>query len=111
MLKNETLFKSYIPPGITIINGVTYVVPGYHKVPDGTTLEEVNSRWIREEAPLKSQISPDHRVSEVVISKRTGEYYDVVFNGAYWSCTCAGYDFRGRCKHILQVKNKYAKNI
>lgn len=40
-----------------------------------------------------------------VTSFKTGEVYDVMQNGRTkkWSCTCIGYQFHGRCRHITQI--------
>jgi hypothetical protein len=106
MLSTDTIFKSFLRPGLTTLNGITYVVPGWHIVPADTTLEEVYKHWLREEHTGGKSIIPDHEISEIVISQRTGEEYTVEFSGRYWSCTCMGFGFRGRCKHIEQVKQK-----
>jgi hypothetical protein len=107
MLSKDTIFKSFLPPAITTLNGITYVVPGWHIVPEGTTLEEVNKHWVKDELTGKSTIIPDHDISETVISQRTGEKYTVEFSSSYWSCTCMGFGFRGHCKHIDKVKQKH----
>jgi len=109
MLSKDTIFKSFLPPAMTTLNGITYVVPGWHIVPEGTTLEEVNKHWVKDELTNEPIIIPDHEISETVISQRTGEAYTVQFSGRYWSCTCMGFGFRGRCKHVEQVKQKHLK--
>lgn len=110
MLPINTIFKSFLPPAIAKFNGITYVVPGWHPVPEGTTLEEVNEHWVKDSPTGESQITPKEEVEETVISKRTGEEYTVNFNGKYWSCTCMGFGYRGRCKHVEEVKSKYINN-
>jgi hypothetical protein len=109
MLSKDTVFKSFLPPGLTTINGITYVVPGWHPVPANTTLEEVFAHWTKDEPRSEPSILPDHKIFEAVISQRTGEQYDVEFNGRHWSCTCMGFGFRGRCKHLDQIKSKHIK--
>ena len=44
------------------------------------------------------------RVFEVISSK-TGEKYHVVQSGRTkkWSCTCVGYQFHNRCRHIARL--------
>jgi hypothetical protein len=106
MLPKNTIFKSFLPPAIATFNGITYVVPGWHPVPEGTTLEEVNKYWIRDVATEMSPLTSINKFEKTVISTRTGEEYTVAFSGKYWSCTCMGFEFRGRCKHVDEVKSK-----
>jgi hypothetical protein len=110
MLSKNTIFKSFLPPSLTTLNGVTYVVPGWHIVPEDTTLEEVQKHWEKEECLEQEQeINPIKPISETIISERTGEKYIVDFNGVDWSCTCVGYGFRRSCKHIENIKLRYQK--
>ena len=109
MLHKDTIFKSFLPPAMTTLNGITYVVPGWHVVPEGTTLKEVQEHWIKEEVSGEPSINPQNPVTETVISERTGETYTIEFTGRYWSCTCMGFGFRSRCKHVEKIKHKYTK--
>lgn len=111
MLPTNTIFKSFLPPAIAKFNGITYVVPGWHPVPEGTTLEEANKYWVKDSPTGESSINPKEEVEKEVTSTRTGEKYTVRFSGRYWSCTCMGFGFRGRCKHVESIKKEYTKII
>jgi len=106
MIPRDVKFVSLMNPSIFINNGKTYVVPGWHEVPNGTTMDEVKNHW-EKKIYGEPTITPNSHVSEFVKSKRTGEEYHVVFE-KFWSCTCLGYGFRGTCKHIDEVKLKYS---
>jgi len=113
MLPKNLWFKCEMYPALVHINDQTFVVPGWHIVPNDTTLKEVYRHWIKEEAtiiPTFIKITPKKPIREIVISKRTGEKYLVEMNGLTWSCTCVGYGYRNKCKHIDEIKLKYEKN-
>lgn len=107
MLAEDVKFRSMEHPAIAVFGGVTYVVPGWHPIPTGTTLKEVEDHWEKVTYPDKPTTFPKHEIEETVVSKRTGEKYTVSFHTQFWSCTCMGYGFRGKCKHIEEVKQKY----
>jgi len=108
MIPSDVKFKSLMNPGLVTFNNITYVVPGWHVVPSDTTLDEVKEHWEKETFELdKFSINPESPLSETVVSSRTGEKYEVRFSGRYWSCTCMGFSFKGRCKHVEQIKLKY----
>jgi len=110
MLPINTVFKSFLPPAIAIFNDITYVVPGWYVVPTGTTLEEANKYWVKDAPTGESEITPKGEYEKIVISTRTGEEYTVKFSGRYWSCTCPGFNYRGRCKHCEAAKIDAMKN-
>lgn len=108
MIPANVKFRSMEQPGIAIFNGITYVIPGWHVIPTGTTLKEVLERWEKiTYGNSTPEVLSKKEIEEIVISQRTGEEYTVSFQHNYWSCTCAGYGFRRKCKHIDQVKQKY----
>lgn len=106
MIDKNLIFDSLLAPALVTIGDVTYVVPGWHIVPNGTTLEEV---YEHRKLPEKYQTQKSNigYIKENVLSERTGESYTVEFNGNYWSCTCMGFGFRRTCKHCDKVKLKY----
>ena len=108
MIPRDVKFVSLMNPGLFINNGKTYVVPGWHEVPNGTTLEEVKKHWVKKTYG-EPTITPDSYVVEIVKSKRTGEKYRVAFE-KFWTCTCVGYGFRRNCKHVKLVSEYINKN-
>lgn len=106
MLDKNFKISSFLPPALIRTNGKTIVVPGWHEVPEGTTLEEVEKHWTRESP--KTEKKPTHIISEMVdSSKGNGSQYEVKFDGLFWSCTCPGYGFRNNCRHLKNIKLKY----
>jgi hypothetical protein len=49
--------------------------------------------------------SQDQEV-EIESSSKPGEFYTVVLGEEYDSCTCIGFRYRQRCKHLLEAREK-----
>jgi len=106
MLAETLKFKSFLPPGLLSISGKTYVCPGWHEVPEGTTLKEVYERWTHDK-PKDTEEKPTHTISEMVDSSTAGKEYNVTFDGTWWDCGCAGFSFRKTCRHVKEIKTKH----
>ena len=94
---NPAIFKS---PS----TGKTYVVAGnqpWIEVPEGTTLDEV--QWVSTYKPDKGPL--ETREETFVVEGSKGNKYTVkqAKNGL-WNCTCAGFGFRRKCKHVTNCK-------
>lgn len=69
----------------------------------GRKFKEVGNTWgfkVTEEKPADTK--PTDKTWEVKGSK--GDVYTVSQLGALWTCTCSGYKFRGKCKHVDEIK-------
>lgn len=98
-------FKSFHRPGLSTIDGKTYVIPGWHEVPAGTTLKEVYEHW--EQDLPKQEKKPAHTIREVLDSSTGDKTYIVTFDGRWWNCECVGFGFRRDCRHVKETKLKY----
>ena len=103
-LTKGTTFKSFMPPGIVNLGSKTYVCPGWHEVPVGTTLKEVLNHWVQDKPKMEEK--PTHTISEMVDSSTAGKQYTVTFDGTYWNCGCTGFQFRKSCRHTKEIKQK-----
>ena len=114
-LSPEVVFKSLYPPTVVTLSGVTYVCPGWHVVPFGTTVAEAMTHWVEdlpaeiirrraEEARLDSQ-----NIEEMVPSSKAGKFYKVKYKAGQWTCQCDGFGFKHKCSHIDKVKAAHLK--
>jgi hypothetical protein len=86
-------------------SGQKWAVSGQHwvEVPDTLTLDEVGKYMIVEHRDTPAQ-STDVVSYEVQGSK--GNTYIVSDNGGTWTCTCPGFGWRRKCKHVEAQKNE-----
>jgi hypothetical protein len=90
----------------------TYVCPGWHKVPEGTTRDQI--RFFPSTKPKREEIKKEPIKEETwkVESSKPGKFYTVSFNGTSWSCNCPSAQFhRGDCKHIKAKKNEKSLSV
>lgn len=85
------IIYSPVPPAIAKLQSGTYVVPSWTLVPEGTTREGIT--WIAPQTPTKT--AGDVRTIQV-------KSYTVTVYGTSGNvtCTCPGYTFRKKCKHV-----------
>lgn len=59
----------------------------------------VNNVRVERAAPTEDQVV-------IIRSERTGEAYTVKQNGVTkkWHCSCVGFQFKHKCKHVLQAQ-------
>lgn len=105
MSKKTIIFKSPLSPAISPINGKTYVVGGgvpWLEVPAGTTLDQI--KWI---GPKRKKVSRPKVFSREVPSSRGDKTYRVVVRtDDVKSCTCNGFMYRRRCRHVDEYKKE-----
>ena len=93
------------PPMLYTDNsGQKWAVSGQHwiEVPDTLTLDRVGEYMVVDDRFTPSA-RPEVRTYEVKGS--TGNTYTVVDNGGTWTCTCPGFGWRRKCRHIGEVQN------
>ena len=92
IIPNGPVFKDF---GIARLPTGTYICPGWIKIPDGTTRDDVmfENPW-----PF---VDTRFFVTEFVGATGT---YSVTISPAGNRCTCPGFSFRKKCRHIEEVK-------
>lgn len=75
---------------------------GWKKVPADAKLEDYHTPEVKSIRPVVNQT-----IEIKVASSKPGSYYTVTKSQHHYSCTCKGYEFRNRCRHIDEIKEKY----
>ena len=94
-----------VPPALyNSHTGICYGIAGsvWIEVPAGTTLDELSEYMVYK--PRERKTLSGEETHQVKGSK--GNIYTVKLSGGSYSCTCAGYGFRRKCRHIEGVKNE-----
>ena len=92
-----------MPPALyTSLNGTRFGIAGsvWIEVPQDTTFEERSNYMINK--PRKA-VAPANDQEWTVEGSRGNTYTVKLSNGSY-SCNCAGYGFRRKCRHIDGVR-------
>jgi len=92
-----------MPPILfTSHTGQRYAVSGRHwvEVPDDTTREDL-PRYLAWEPPQLPEKAQEKSWS---VEGSKGNKYTVTARDDQWSCTCPGFGWRRRCKHIETTK-------
>jgi hypothetical protein len=99
-------FKDF---GIFKTIGNTYVCPGWHEVPDGTTREDIllvdDYLPIKKEDVIETTEKPSKDLRFEALSSKGDKKYIVTYMKGEWDCSCpARTFFKGPCKHIKKFK-------
>jgi len=103
----EFPIKTRIPPILmtSVVNGQRYAIAGSHwiEVPPETTREDLDKYFTWEPyRPPESASSGSDGSWTVTGSK--GAQYTVRRRQEAWTCSCPGFGFRRRCKHVTNMK-------
>ena len=89
---------TYFPGYITVQRGVKY----FSYIPKKNIIKIISGTGV--EQPTINKIT-----THEVVSARTGEKYTVTTDGNKYSCTCVGFNYHGKCKHITQIQKEQKK--
>lgn len=105
-IKNLSKRISLIPPVIINLNNMRIAVftNGNENIniDENVTLEDIHSIWKQKEYEIN--LTP---VKEWDVKGSKGDIYKVSLLGNKFSCTCVGFQFHRKCKHIKSIKEKY----
>lgn len=80
---------------------------GSIRIADDVTAEDSSSIWVRYQ-PGQKTLNGNVQFN---IASSSGSTYTVTLQDNRWSCTCAGFGFRKRCRHLEEAKQKHSNQI
>ena len=101
---SEPIKVTWPPMLYTDTRGQKWAVSGQHwvEVPDDMTLDRVGQYMVVDDRFTPPQLA-EVLTYDVVGSK--GNTYMVTNDRGNWTCTCAGFGFRRKCRHITEIKD------
>ncbi len=95
-----------MPPCLADTASGRYAIAGstWIRVPDDTKFEDLDKYMTYEQKPAVSP--PDASVRSWAVVGSKGAHYTVRANQGRYTCTCKGFGWRRKCKHIEQVKKE-----
>ena len=91
-------------PAIVRVGGKTIVAGGFmEETWDGITMQEVSQLFPRAKFVPTPKVAPEVKEYQVVSSKGD-KHYTVTYRNDSYSCSCPGYGWRRKCRHIESVK-------
>lgn len=98
--------KSIYPPVIGYIRNKYYLQPGWIEVSKDFKLSDVE--WLLPDSVIKydeehSKLVTEDKEWKVKASRGNTEYLIKLIGGNF-TCTCSGFGFRKKCKHIELIK-------
>ena len=94
-----------IPPFTTTINGERYIMPGWYKLkPEEATpdIKDIAYYPYKAKKPELPNIK-SNKVYKVKSSKGNSFYEVQMNNSGSLECSCPGYGFRRKCRHITEI--------
>ena len=94
-------------PAIVRLPTGTFAVSGvWIRVPDGTTRADL-PKYMTWEPPVIEPEAP--QAARWTITGSKGDSYRVEAYSGFWRCSCRGYEFRRKCRHIEEVKRDQSR--
>ena len=84
----------------------TYVCPGWHLVPDGTEIKDIQFTEVEPKEVVVEKTVVEQTEWKVAGSKAGVVYLVNRYPDGDWTCSCPAKAFkRGDCKHIIALKS------
>ena len=107
-IRTYSLHDTIYPPGLMELNGDKYIMPGWYKLEKHE--HDIKLEDIKHVMPkfLKKDNIPNIESDSIykVRSSKGDKVYEVKMNNSgSLECSCVGYGFRRKCRHITEVQS------
>jgi len=110
-MKEDFKIKGIYPPVIftSTISDKVFAVTGasWIEIPNIMTLEEVRTGWTDTMPQVKQEDNFKSITQEWEVKSSKGDKtYMVTNHFGSWYCTCVGFGYRRKCRHVSEIKIK-----
>ena len=106
-IRSYAIYGGLIPPFTMSIGSDKYIMPGWYKLDNNTeTLPNIEDIAFYPYKPSIRPLPDSSKVDKVykVLSSKGDKEYQVNYNASgSLECSCVGYGFRRKCRHIDQI--------
>jgi len=106
--RTYAIYGGLVPPYTMNIGSDKYIMPGWYKLNKDEDLPNIEDIAFYPYKPSKRPL-PAGSIGKVykVLSSKGDKEYEVNYNATgELECSCPGYGFRRKCRHIDQVTNE-----
>ena len=103
-IRQLPIVEHILPPNfVNLRSGRHVVYPGgnWYRVSEDVVRKDIESRWKKWES---NDVVVVPKGKEWIVPGSKGNEYSVSFLNMNWGCTCPGFGFRRKCKHIDTIK-------
>ena len=107
-IRSYAIYGGLIPPFTMKLNGERYIMPGWYKLRTYDDMPNIEDIGYYPYKPKKANIPNIDKdaIYKVKSSKGNKEYIIQMNNSGSLQCTCPGYVYRRKCRHIEEVANR-----
>ncbi len=103
--RSYAIYGGLIPPYTMTLNGERYIMPGWYKLSKDEDMPNIEDIGYYPYKPKKDNIPniDKDKVYKVKSSKGNKEYEVKMNEAGNMVCSCPGYGFRRKCRHIAEA--------
>ncbi len=103
--RTYAIYGGLIPPFTMELHGERYIMPGWYKLSKNEAMPNIKDIAFYPYKPKKPNLPniDSNKVYKVKSSKGNKEYEVKMNVSGSMECTCPGYGFRRKCRHIAET--------
>ncbi len=103
--RSYAIYGGLIPPFTMTLNGNRYIMPGWYKLSEDEDMPNIEDIRYYPYKPKKANIPniDKNAIYKVKSSKGDKEYIVQLNSSGSLECSCPGYGFRRKCRHLTEV--------